>query len=137
MSMIARFKFGLRWKLNVLIGAVLVVTMVIFEGMSLHHEKGLLLSARAHHLQELAQHFGWVVQRADGQNQQNLVMDYERALNRSENHDYRALRPTTLIYDNSGVICDFVKYARMSFEYQRLDNGVAVNRYRLGPQFNS
>ncbi|HWN99952.1 MAG TPA: cytochrome c [Blastocatellia bacterium] len=55
---------------------------------------------------------------------------------------YDQLRPTTLIPDNTGrggtfgVIYDFVKYARMSFEYQRLDNGIAVNRYRLGWQFN-
>ena len=55
---------------------------------------------------------------------------------------YDQLRPTTLVSDNTlhgetfGLIYDFVKYARMSFEYQRLDNGVAVNRYRLGWQFN-
>ena len=55
---------------------------------------------------------------------------------------YDQLRPTTLVSDNTlrggtvGVIYDFVKYARMSFEYQRLDNGQVVNRYRLGWQFN-
>jgi mono/diheme cytochrome c family protein len=55
---------------------------------------------------------------------------------------YDQLRPTTLASTNTvrggtfGVIYDFVKYARMSFEYQRLDNGQAVNRYRLGWQFN-
>ena len=55
---------------------------------------------------------------------------------------YDQLRPTTLVSDNTirggtfGVIYDFVKYARMSFEYQRLDLGVTVNRYRLGWQFN-
>jgi len=55
---------------------------------------------------------------------------------------YDQLRPTTLVSVNTlrggtlGVIYDFVKYARMSFEYQRLDNGQTVNRYRLGWQFN-
>ncbi|MEW6213523.1 MAG: hypothetical protein AB1631_34830, partial [Acidobacteriota bacterium] len=55
---------------------------------------------------------------------------------------YDQLRPTTLVSDNTirggtfGVIYDVVKYARVSFEYQRLGLGFAVNRYRLGWQFN-
>ena len=55
---------------------------------------------------------------------------------------YDQLRPTTLVSGNTlrggtfGVIYDFVKYARMSFEYRRLDAGQTVNRYRIGWQFN-
>lgn len=55
---------------------------------------------------------------------------------------YDQLRPTTLISNNSfrggtaGVVYDFFKYARMSFEYQRLTGIQTTNRYRLGWQFN-
>jgi mono/diheme cytochrome c family protein len=55
---------------------------------------------------------------------------------------YDQLRPTTLISDNTlrggtaGVIYDFFKYARISFEYQRLTGIQTTNRYRLGWQFN-
>ena len=55
---------------------------------------------------------------------------------------YDQLRPTTLISGNTlrggtfGVIFDPVKYARVSFEYQRLDGLQTVNRYRIGAQFN-
>lgn len=40
-----RFKFGLRWKLNLLIGAIVVVTMSLFEGLSLNRERQLLINA--------------------------------------------------------------------------------------------
>ena len=55
---------------------------------------------------------------------------------------YDRLRPTTLVADNTlrggtfGVIYDPVKYARVSFEYQRLDAAPTVNRYRIGFQLN-
>ena len=55
---------------------------------------------------------------------------------------YDQLRPTTLISGNTlrggtfGVLFDPVKYARVSFEYQRLDGLQTVNRYRIGAQFN-
>lgn len=55
---------------------------------------------------------------------------------------YDQLRPTTLISGNTlrggtfGVLFDPVKYARFSFEYQRLDGLQTVNRYRVGFQFN-
>ena len=55
---------------------------------------------------------------------------------------YDRLRPTTLVADNRlrggtfGVIYDPVKYARVSFEYQRLEAAQAVNRYRIGFQLN-
>jgi len=55
---------------------------------------------------------------------------------------YDQLRQTTLISGNTlrggtfGVIFDPVKYARMSFEYQRLNGLQTVNRYRIGLQFN-
>ena len=55
---------------------------------------------------------------------------------------YDQLRPTTLISGNTlrggtfGVLFDPVKYARVSFEYQRLDVLQTVNRYRIGAQFN-
>jgi mono/diheme cytochrome c family protein len=55
---------------------------------------------------------------------------------------YDQLRPTMLISHNTlrggafGVIYDFVKYARMSFEYQRLGGVETANRYRIGWQFN-
>ena len=55
---------------------------------------------------------------------------------------YDQLRPTTLISGNTlrggtfGVLFDPFKYARVSFEYQRLDGLQTVNRYRIGAQFN-
>ena len=55
---------------------------------------------------------------------------------------YDQLRPTTLISGNTfhggtfGVIYDPIRYARVSFEYQRLDLLRTVNRYRIGLQFN-
>jgi len=55
---------------------------------------------------------------------------------------YDQLRQTTLISGKTlrggtfGVIFDPVKYARMSFEYQRLNGLQTVNRYRIGLQFN-
>ena len=55
---------------------------------------------------------------------------------------YDQLRQTTLITGNTlrggtfGVIFDPVKYARVSFEFQRLDGLQTVNRYRIGLQFN-
>lgn len=55
---------------------------------------------------------------------------------------YDQLRPTTLLSGNTlhggtfGVIYDPIRYARVSFEYQRLDLLETVNRYRIGLQFN-
>ena len=55
---------------------------------------------------------------------------------------YDQLRPTTLLSGNTfhggtlGVIYDPVKYARVSFEYQRLDLLETANRYRIGFQLN-
>lgn len=55
---------------------------------------------------------------------------------------YDHLRPTTLVGDNTlrggtfGVIYDPVRYARVSFEYQRLGGAVSEDRYRIGWQFN-
>ena len=55
---------------------------------------------------------------------------------------YDQLRPTTLAADNTlrggtfGVLFDPIKYGRMSFEYQRLVNGEAANRFRIGWQLN-
>jgi mono/diheme cytochrome c family protein len=55
---------------------------------------------------------------------------------------YDQLRPTTLISGNTlrggtfGVLFDPVKYARFSFEYQRLEGLQTVNRYRIGVQLN-
>ena len=55
---------------------------------------------------------------------------------------YDHLRPTTLVGDNTlrggtfGVIYDPVRYARVSFEYQRLGGAVTQDRYRIGWQFN-
>lgn len=55
---------------------------------------------------------------------------------------YDQLRPTTLVAGNTlrggtfGILFDPIKYGRMSFEYQRLDNGQTVNRYRIGWQLN-
>ena len=55
---------------------------------------------------------------------------------------YDQLRQTTLVAGNTlrggtfGVLYDPVKYARVSFEYQRLDGLQTVNRYRIGFQFN-
>ena len=55
---------------------------------------------------------------------------------------YDRLRPTTLLTGNTfhggtlGVIYDPLKYARVSFEYQRLDLLQTVNRYRIGFQLN-
>jgi mono/diheme cytochrome c family protein len=52
------------------------------------------------------------------------------------------LRPTTLVSGNiaragsAGVIYDALKYARMFFEYQRLDSGETANRFNIGWQFN-
>jgi hypothetical protein len=55
---------------------------------------------------------------------------------------YDQLRPTTLIPDNTfrgatlAVIYDFIKYARMSFEYQRQFGAQTGNVYRIGWQAN-
>jgi len=51
-------------------------------------------------------------------------------------------RPTTLLADNTvragtaAIICDFTKYTRMLFEYQRREQSVAMNLYRVGWQLN-
>jgi len=86
-----RLKFGLRWKLNLLIGAILLVTMTVFVGLDLYHERQSLITARAQHLEEIAQHFAWVVQSASGQDQQSLVMNYEHAMNQNGSQEYRAV----------------------------------------------
>jgi mono/diheme cytochrome c family protein len=55
---------------------------------------------------------------------------------------YDQLRQTTLIGGNTlrggtfGVIFDPIRYARVSFEYQRLAGLETVNRYRIGLQLN-
>jgi hypothetical protein len=55
---------------------------------------------------------------------------------------YDQLRPTTLIPDSTfrgatfAVIYDFIKYARMSFEYQRQFGAQTGNVYRIGWQAN-
>jgi nitric oxide reductase subunit C len=55
---------------------------------------------------------------------------------------YDRLRPTTLVKENTlhggtlGVIYDPVRYARVSFEYQRLGGATTADRYRIGWQFN-
>ena len=86
-----RLKFGLRWKLNLLMGAIVLATMSIFEGVSLYRERWMLIDARAQHLQELAQHLAWVIQGADDQNRQTLVMNYERGINSDRDRGHRAL----------------------------------------------
>jgi HAMP domain-containing protein len=88
---IRRFKFGLRWKLNLLIGAIVVVTMTLFEGLSLYGERQMLINARAQHLEELAHHLAWVVRTDREQDQQNLIFNYERAINMDGAYKYRAL----------------------------------------------
>ena len=87
----SRFKFGLRWKLNLLMGAILLVTMSLFEGLGLYRERQMLINARAQHLEELAQHLAWVIQSAGDQNQQSLVMNYERGINGDRDRGQRAL----------------------------------------------
>ena len=94
-----RFKFGLRWKLNVLIGAVLLLTMTLFEALSLRHERQMLINARSQHFEELAQHLAWVLRNDVGQDRQNSVFNYERAVNGQAGLGYR-----TLILDSKGQI---------------------------------
>ena len=86
-----RLKFGLRWKLNLLMGAILLVTMSLFEGMGLYRERQMLINERAQHLEELAQHLAWVMQSAGDQNQQSLVANYERGINGDRDLGQRAL----------------------------------------------
>ena len=94
-----RFKFGLRWKLNLLIGIILLVTMSLFETLNLSNERQMLIDARSQHFEELAQHLGWVLTNAGGQDQQNLVFNYERAINGEGQWAYRVL-----ILDRQGQI---------------------------------
>lgn len=94
-----RFKFGLRWKLNLLIGIVLVTTMSLFEALNLRNERQMLIDARAQHFEELAQHLGWVLRNGGSQDQQNMVFNYERAINGDGQWAYRAL-----ILDRQGQI---------------------------------
>ena len=94
-----RFKFGLRWRLNLLIGIVLVTTMSLFEALNLRNERRMLIDARAQHFEELAQHLGWVLRNGGSQDQQNLVFNYERAINGEGQWAYRVL-----ILDRQGQI---------------------------------
>ena len=88
---VRRFKFGLRWKLNLLIGAVVVITMSLFEGLSLYRERQMLINARAQHLEELVHHLAWVLRADREQDQQNMIFNYERAINMDGAYKYRAL----------------------------------------------
>ena len=51
----------------------------------------MLIGARAQHLEELAHHLVWVVRNDGEQNQQNLVFNYEQAINEGSTYGYRAL----------------------------------------------
>ena len=86
-----RSKFGLRWKLNLLIGIILLVTMSLFETLNLRNERQMLIDARSRHFEELAQHLSWVLTNANGQDQQSLVFNYERAINGDGQWAYRVL----------------------------------------------
>ncbi|MBI4469427.1 MAG: HAMP domain-containing protein [Acidobacteria bacterium] len=81
----------MRWKLNVLIGIILLLSISVFDGLSVYRERQWLITAHAKHLGQLAEHLAWMVQNARGQNAQDLVMNYERGLNGNGDHDYRAL----------------------------------------------
>ena len=93
------FKFGLRLKVNLLIGAILLLTMSLFEALSLRHEKQMLIDARSQHFEELAQHLAWVLRNDGRQDQQSLVFNYERAINGDGKWEYRVL-----ILDREGQI---------------------------------
>ena len=95
-----QFRFGLRLKLNLLLGTIVFVTMSLFEGLSLYGERQMLISARAQHLEELVHHLAWVVRNSSEQNQQNLLLNYERAINGDGVYSYRAL----ILNDQAQVI---------------------------------
>lgn len=85
------FALGLRWKLNLLIGTILVVTMGLFVSLDLYHERKSLITSRSQQLEEIAQHFGWLVQSGHGQDPQSLVTDYEHSINSYKKSQYRVL----------------------------------------------
>lgn len=86
-----RLALGLRWKLNLLFGAILLVTMSAFVGLDLYHERRSLMIERAHHLETLARHLAWSIRRAETRNREELLIHYERALNHTGREHYRAL----------------------------------------------
>lgn len=86
-----RLALGLRWKLNLLFGAILVVTMSAFVGLDLYHERRSLMLERAHHLETLARHLAWAIRHVEIQNRVELLTNYERALNQTNREHYRAL----------------------------------------------
>jgi HAMP domain-containing protein len=51
-------------------------------------------------LEELAHHLGWVVRNSGGQDQQNVIFNYERAINSDGAYGYRAL----ILNDRSQVV---------------------------------
>ena len=86
-----RLKFGLRWKLNLLMGAVVLITMGLFEGLGLYGERQILINARAQYLAQLTQQLAWILQSSSDQNLQNLLMNYERGLNGELDRGQRAV----------------------------------------------
>lgn len=85
-----RFKFGLRWKLNLLLGTVVFVTMSVFESVSLYRERQILIDARAQHLQGLAEHLAWMVQ-STSESYQSVIVNYERGINGDRDRGQRSL----------------------------------------------
>lgn len=86
-----RFKFGLRLKLNLLIGTVVLLTMIVFEGVSLYRERQILIDARAQQLEQLAEHLAWMLEAPGDQDRQSLVTNYERGINGDRDRGQRAL----------------------------------------------
>ncbi len=83
------FALGLCWKLNLLIGTILVVTMGLFVALDLYHERQALITSREQQLEEMVQHFAWLVQSTGSSDSQGLVINYEHSINSHGRSDYR------------------------------------------------
>lgn len=131
-----RFKFGLRWKLNLLIGIVLVATMSLFETLNLRNERQMLIDARAQHFEELAQHLGWVLRNGGGQDQQNLIFNYERAINGEGQWAYRVLildpQGQVIAASNSSLRGTVVDLQTMLKSYEKLPGNTPAQVFVQG-----
>ncbi len=119
-------KLGLRWKLNLLMGGVLLVTMSVFEGLVLRHERQMLIDSRARHLGELAEHLAWVMRGAGDGGRQGALADYERGINGERDRGRRALvldAGSRVVAASDPNLLGVVLDEERSRDYEKLDTG--------------
>lgn len=100
MGRLLRLRLGLRFKLNLVIGTVIVGSVFLFDGVSIVHERQFLIDQKAHEIENIAEQLSWMIQHSPGDSLSELTARYEQGLNDRGNGTYRV----TLINARSEIV---------------------------------